>query len=535
MNFSFTAGQNMKKVIRCEGGVRLNYKNSFDKLRNKVASPVPHNKAPENFSRSLQENIGTLKKLFGNDDTLIVREFSTPSPFSLKCAVFFIESMTNELAVSEFLIKGIMALKIPPSIDPIEDIYKKRMLGSDVIIEDDPSKIIFALLSGSSVFFADGSYKAILADTKGYDSRTVTEPQNEKLLRGPREGFTEKITTNISLIRRRIVTTDLKFRFFTFGRRTNTLVAVTYLESLAKPEIVETLCERLSKIDIDGIIDSNYIEELICERPGAPFKTVGSTERPDTVASRLLEGRIAIIVNGTPTVLTVPFLFAENFQSGDDYYLNFIYANVGRLLRYLSFFLAVSVPAVYVALLTFHQQMMPSNFALSIVAAREGVPFPAAAECAALLLVFEILRETSVRMPNVIGQMLGIVGAIVIGESAVSAKIVSAPMVIVVGLTALTSLMVPRLKSAVLYYRLLLLFWSSIIGLYGYIFGCGLLIVRLLSMKSFGENYVSYFIAPNIQQMKDSFVRVQWRKMIERPADLSKDLVRQSSVKGEKR
>lgn len=499
----------------------------FSKLDSKTAYPAPEGQIPQSFSRSLKENKDKIKKLFGCDDTLIIREFSTAGPFPLKCAVFFLEGMSNELAVNEFLIKGVLPLNVPSSDDPIDVLYKKRMLGSDIIIEDEPSKIIFSLLSGSSVLLADGSYKACVADTKGYESRTVTEPENEKLLRGPREGFTEKFITNMSLIRRRLITTDLKFRYFTFGKRTNTVIAVTYLESLAKPETVNILCERLSKIEIDGILDSNYIEELISEDSGHPFKTVGSTERPDTVCARLLEGRIAIIVNGSPAVLTVPFLFSENFQSGDDYYLNFLYANVGRALRYLSFFLTVSIPAVYVSLLTFHQQMMPTNFALSIVSAREGVPFPAAAECAALLIVFEILRETSVRMPNVIGQMLGIVGAIVIGESAVSARIVSAPMVIIVGLSALTSLMIPRLKSAMIYYRFLMLFWASVLGLYGYIFVFCLLVVKLLSVKSFGVEYVNNLFSFDFQQMKDGFWRTQWKNMIERPKKIAKDPIRQ--------
>lgn len=500
---------------------------SFGMLDEKLANPAPDGKIPQSFSRSLKENTDKIKMLFGCDDTLITREFLTSGPFPLKCAVFFLEGMSNELAVSEFLMKGVMSLKVSSGEDPIDVLYKKRMFGSDIVVEDDPSEIIFALLSGSAVLFAEGSYKACIADTKGYESRAVTEPENEKLLCGPREGFTEKFITNMSLIRRRLITTDLKFRYFTFGKRTNTVVAVAYLESLAKPETVKILCERLSKIDIDGVLDSNYIEEQISEKLGTPFKTVGSTERPDTVCARLLEGRIAIIVNGSPAVLTVPFLFAESFQSGDDYYLNFIYSNVGRALRYLSFFLTVSVPAVFVALLTFHQQMMPTDFALSISSAREGVPFPVAVECAALLIVFEILRETSVRMPNVIGQMLGIVGAIVIGESAVSARIVSAPMVIIVGLSALTSLMIPRLKSAMLYYRFLMLLWSSFIGLYGYIFVLGLLIVKLLSIKSFGEEYVKYLFSFNPQQMKDGFWRTSWKNMIERPKDMANDIVRQ--------
>ena len=497
----------------------------------KTETPLPEGGKPS-FSDDLDENIKMIGKLFENDDCLIVREFTVPDADGLRCAAVFIESMANDLLVSEFLMKGIGSVhgkKVTRTDDPLGSLFDLRLRGSDIRIESDPEKIVTAILSGSAALFCDGSSAAALADTKGYESRSIEEPENEKLLRGPREGFTEKLTTDISLIRRRILTTDLKVKFLSLGRRTNTKIALCYLENLVKPEILSALCERLKKIDMDGILDSNYLEEHISDRPVSPFKTVGSTERPDTAAARILEGRIAVIVNGSPAVLTVPFVFVENFQSGDDYYSGFFFANVGRMLRYAAFFLTVSVPAVYVALLTFHRQMMPTNFALSIAGSRAGVPFPVFVECAGLLLVFEILRETSVRMPTAVGQSLSVVGAIVIGESAVNAKIVSAPTVIVVGITALAGLMIPRLKAAMIIYRAFLLLCAAFIGLYGYIFGCCLIVLRLLETKSFGVDYLSYLISLEPQQMKDTVVRVPWTRMIQRPKGIAADLFRQKT------
>lgn len=307
-----------------------------------------------------------------------------------------------------------------------------------------------------------------------------------------------------------------------------------YIDGIVKKSVVEEVFRRLDEIDIDGILATNYIEELIRDSKYSIFNTTGSTERPDTVVARLLEGRVAIIANGSPSVLTVPYLFVENFQSGDDYYSNFFYANIGRILRFLCFFLTVSVPAVYVSLLNFHKQMMPTVFTLSIISSREGVPFPVIVECIGLLIIFEILRETSARMPGIIVQTLGIVGAIVIGESAVSAKLVSSTMVVVVGISILTGLMIPRLKSAVFYYRLFILICASIIGLYGYVFGISVMIISILSLKSFGVSYAESILKESSQQLKDTFVRVPWAFMIKRPDELSDNKVRQRNKQRER-
>ncbi|MDF2568055.1 MAG: spore germination protein, partial [Oscillospiraceae bacterium] len=277
---------------------------------------------------------------------------------------------------------------------------------------------------------------------------------------------------------------------------------------------------------IDALLDSNYIAEYIKDAPYSPFKTVGISEKPDVIAGKLLEGRIAIIVDGSPVVLTVPFLIIENFQTADDYYLNFYFASIARILRILGFFLSISVPAVYVSLVTYHREMLPTPLALSIAQARQGVPLPTFVECFVMLLVFEIIRETGIRMPSNVGQALSVVGALVIGQAAVQAKFISAPMVIIVALTAITGLINQQIQGISILSRFALLCVSGIMGLYGYMFGIIILIIHLLGVRSFGVDYTSQMLAYNSQGMKDIYVRSFWKKMKTRPYFETKDNVR---------
>ena len=483
----------------------------------------------QGFSEDIEINLDRVKQLFKDDDFLVVRRFTTDGLCPVKCAVLLIQSMTDDYIVSQFLMNGSIGEKITAGDDPIDAIYSQSLFGSNIKIVSDFDEAMDDLLAGSAILLCDGSAKAVSADSKGYESRGITEPENEKLIRGPKECFVEKLVTNVSLIKRRIINTDFKCKMTVLGRKTKTKVAVCYLEGVADKKIVDEVFSRLQKIDIDGIIASNYIEELIRDEKYSPFGTVGSTERPDVTVARILEGRVAIIVNGSPSVLTVPYLFVENFQSADDYYSNFLYSNIGRALRFVSFFLTLTIPALVVSFITFQKQMLPTIFTLSIISDREGVPFPAIVECLGLLLIFEMLRETALRMPSGISQTLSIVGGIVIGESAISAKIISATMVISIGITILTGLMLPRLRGAVIYYRLLFLICSTVIGLYGYLFAFCILIIDLSSLSSFGVKYTSSFFKVRFQQLKDVLIRVPWAEMKERPDELTNNVIRQKS------
>ena len=482
---------------------------------------------PSDISPNLQYNISHIKEIFKDNENLKSRTFKTKGEKPFNCAVFYTEGLSNFQIVSERFIRGIMGGFPQESSDPIQEIYEHMVCECDVQIENKEEKIVSALTYGDSVLFVDGCKKALIANTKGWITRAITEPENEKVLQGPREGFNEKISDSISLIQRKLCTPDFKVKFFNCGRRSSTRIAICYLDSVVKKGIVENITKKISAIDIDGILDSNYIKEIISDKKFSPFKTIGSSERPDTVAARLLEGRVAIIVNGSPVVLTAPFLFIENFQSGDDYYINYIAATVGRLLRIMSFILAISIPAIYVALVTVHKEMMPTNLAISIISARSSVPFPVIVETLGLILVFEIIRETALRMPSNVSQAFSIVGAIVIGDSAVKAKFVSVPIVIIVSLSALAGLMIPRLRSAVVTYRILLTILSGLLGLYGYIFGVVFMTVQLLDTKSFGVNYMEYISIPKINNQNDIYLRLPWNMMKKRPRRISHNKTRQ--------
>ena len=481
------------------------------------------------ISGNIHYNIAHFKEIFKDNENLKIRTFESEGEQPYKCAILYMEGISNFQIISERFIRGIMG-EAPKNIsDPIKDIYSRMCCECDLVIENTEEKIISALTYGDCILFVDGCNRVIIANTKGWLARPINEPENEKVLRGPREGFNEKINDCVSLLQKRLCTPDFKVKYVNCGKRSNTRVAVCYLKSVAKRETVDNILKKIEEIDIDGILDSNYIEELIKDKKFSIFKTIGSTERPDTAAARILEGRIAIIVNGSPVALTVPYLFIENFQSGDDYYINFISATVGRLLRIVSFILAISIPAIYVALVTVHKEMMPTNLALSIISARSTVPFPVIVETLGLIIVFEIIRETALRRPSSVSQAFSIVGAIVIGDAAVKAKFVSVPIVIIVSLSALTGLMIPRLRAAVVFYRIVLVLFAGYLGLYGYLFGVIFMTVQLLSIKSFGINYTSYVTVPNLKNQNDIYLRLPWNFMIKRPDGLTENKFRQKT------
>lgn len=472
----------------------------------------------EKLSVSLDENIALMERIFSHDSTLVERQLENRLRPKARFCVFFIDGMANSQIIDEYILKPIVnAAALGLSDDPAAELARDVLVANDIKSSSDIGDIVNNLICGDTIVFADGSAEALVVSTKGYATRSIAEPDSEKALRGPREGFTESLLVNLSLLRRKLRTPDLKFTFRHFGTRTNTKVCICYLEGLADPAVLEELQLRLDTIEIDGILDSNYISELIKDTPVSPFKTIGATERPDVVAAKLLEGRIALIVDGTPVVLTLPYLFIESFQANDDYYLNFYFASIGRILRILGFIITISTPAIYTAFVTFHREMIPTNLALSVMEARQGVPLPTALECFVMLIVFEIIRETGIRMPSNIGQALSIVGALVVGQAAVQAKLVSAPMVIVVAITAITGLINPKVKGAAIFIRFLCLFAAACLGLFGYAFTMIGLAIHLFSLESFGVSYMLQIDAVKPQEAKDNAIRAPWRVMKTRP------------------
>jgi len=375
------------------------------------------------------------------------------------------------------------------------------------------------ILSGSLLLLVDGRSGALLFRILNTAGRGVTEPVVEGTVRGPREGFVEQIETNITLIRRRLPTAAFRLERQYLGERTHTEVALAYVDGIANPQVVRRVRQRLRKIRIDGILDSAYIEELIEDAPWSPFPTIVHTERPDRVAASLLEGQVALLTAGSPQVLLLPTTLMQFLISPEDYYERFPVGSLTRALRLLAAFLALTLPSFYVAITTFHHEMIPAQLFQAIASQREGVPWPAVMEAFLMEIAFELLREAGIRLPRPVGQAVSIIGGLVIGEAAIRARIASAGMIIVVATTGIASYAVPayNLAIALRLIRFPLMLLASFLGLHGIVVGLLLLLIHLLGLHSFGVPYLSPVVPARPADWKDTVVRAPWWKMGRRP------------------
>lgn len=483
----------------------------------------------ENLKPSLHDNMDMFKRIFDGDESMKIRPFHDPETNLVSGCFIYFKGMVNNIMLNNNIIRPVLSYNSSHEGEPLSpQIIMDRILDvGDVELTEDMDSILGSLIYGYTLLLIDGCKEALVIGTVGWENRGVNEPDSERNVTGPREGFSESLVINLSLVRRRIKSPDLKLKFLQVGEKTNTKVCICYIEGVASEKILTELMQRIEKIKNDDILDSGYIQEMIKDTPVSPFETVGNTERPDTVAGKLLEGRIAVFVDGSPFVLTVPFLFVEYFQVSEDYFNNYVFSSINRILRFVSAFLAISIPAVYVSLVAYHQEMIPTPLLLSISAARQAVPLPTVAEAFFMLLVFEILREAGTRMPAPIGQAVSIVGALVLGQAAVDAKVVSAPMIIVVGFTGITALLSIKLQGASILVRFTLLILASVMGLYGYVFGILALVTHLMTMKSFGVSYMFTVGSFKEEDIKDTVVRMPWWQIkLRKPVSSAKQHIR---------
>lgn len=495
--------------------------NGNDNLKSQYNSP---SLGVQNLTISLQKNINIFKNIFSKDDTLRIRNIENKSSKTIKCAILSIEGMVDNNFVSESIIKPILYSNLPniENRDDLLNILLSQVITSTYVEKsNDMHSIIGSITNGNSIFLLDGCSDVLIINSKGWKMRSVTEPSSEKVIRGPREGFTESLLINLSLIRRKIQNPNLKFQFKEIGKETRTRVCICYIEGVASNKILNELNSRLDEIAINSVLDSQYIQEMITDAPLSAFETIGSSERPDVIAGKLLEGRFALIVDGTPFALTLPFLFMEYFQNNEDYYNNFMYTSFNRILRIIAFLFSISVPAIYLSLVTYNQEILPTPLILSISAAREGVPLPTILESIVMLLVFEILREAGTRIPTDMGQAVSIVGALVLGQAAVEARMVSAPMVIVVALTGIVGLLNIRMKALNILLRTIFLILSAFLGMYGYLFGIVGVIIYIMGLSSFGVPYMLTIGSIKMEYVRDSFIRAPWWYVNLRPFIIS--------------
>lgn len=461
------------------------------------------------FTSDLDVNTALLRSVFEGDDTFIVRQ--TKSANGLRCAMFFFDGMVDSHIINESLVRPVLlARETRLSAD---ELAGRVLQADDCRVETDIDKALAAFLYGDTLVLTEGDARPVIVNTKGFAKRSPDEPENERVLSGPREGFTECFMPNLALIRRRVRDTRLKFTFLRVGGRTNTSVCLCYIDGLCPSALVREMQDRLSALTLDSVLDANYIAECLREHRWSPFPTLGTTERPDVAASRLLEGRCALVVDGSPVVLTAPHLLQECFQSNDDYYISFLQANVSRVLRTLGFFCSVTIPAVYTALLLYHRELVPARLLFAVTAAQRGVPLPVGWEVLLLLIVLEVLREAGARTPGAMGQTMSIVGGLVLGQAAVSARFSAAPTVIVVAVAGVTGLMAPRLQTAALWLRFLLLGAAAAGGLYGVGLMLSLTTALLCRMTSCGVPYLVNLVPRVRADTEDTWLRAPWYRM----------------------
>ncbi|MEG1500999.1 MAG: spore germination protein, partial [Clostridiales bacterium] len=385
-----------------------------------------------NIKKSLAWNLEQFDKILGKGPDIVLRRFLVGG--KKPAALIFIDGLVNKIAVSDYIILPLMLADEEKGLEM--EVLKEEVIGvGGISSENDENKLIDAVLAGTAVFLLDGCNEGLILDIVQWEKRSISEPDTDVVVRGPREGFIETLRINLSLLRRKIHHPALTFEMMKIGRYSKTDICLVYIKGVVNEGILVELKERLSGIKIDGILESGYIEELIEDSPFSLFPTVGSTEKPDIVAGKILEGRVAILVDGTPMALTVPMLFIEGFQCSEDYYSRFYQVSMIRILRYLAFFVNIFLPGIYVSLTTYHQQLIPVKLLLTMAAAEENTPFSVGFSLLLMGFAYEILREAGVRMPRPMGQAVSIVGAIVMGDAAVSAGLISAPVLIVVALT----------------------------------------------------------------------------------------------------
>ncbi|MBO8137608.1 MAG: spore germination protein [Desulfotomaculum sp.] len=467
----------------------------------------------DKISKDLNYNLTIIEKLFTKTPDLIIRRFylnQTGQP----AALVYIEGLTDKLAINEHILYPLMHEDNfgKNTGEPAAAIgrTKKAVLWND---------IVNYLLMGYSVLLIDGRESAVLYDTQGWPQRAIEEPQTESTIKGAHQGFIETSKQNIALIRRYIPNRELKMKEFIVGRRSKTLVTMLYLADVAHPEVLKEMEKRIQRLDVDSIINTGELAEFIEDNSFSIFPQFQISERPDAVASHILQGRCALVVDVSPGVLVGPMTFTSFFQTVDDYSTRWISASFLRSLRFLSLFIALFLPSLYIAQVSFHYELLPLNLIMSVGESRVKVPLPPIVEAFMMEIFLEMLRESGLRLPTPIGQAVGIVGGIVIGQAAVQAGIVSNIMVIVVSLTAIASFIIPSMdmSAAIRLLRFPIMVLSALLGMLGIVLGMMAIIAHIISLESLKTPYGAPFAPLKVSDFRDTIIRFPLWSIDKRP------------------
>ncbi len=472
-------------------------------------------------SANLRENEKYLRSRLENCSDILIRPMRLGDKHKVDCLMVYIEVAVSNMMLDDSALGKMINHFWEISPEDIQEFVRHNSLGiADVKKLENLDESIDAMLAGNAVFFIDGYDKAMKISSKGYPSTGVMEAESEKVLRGSREGFSDSVKSNSALIRKRLRDIRLKVEEYKIGVRSHTLTQVLYMDDLVHEGLLEEVKERLEEFQIDGILDSGMLEQLTEDVWYSPFPQYQTTERPDRAVQEILKGKVVILCDNSPEALILPGNFSSFMESSEDWYHRFEMASFLRILRYLAVIMATVLPGLYLAVIRFHTQILPSALILSFAEAREGVPFSSVVELIFLELAFELIREAGVRVPGSLGNAIGIVGGLVIGQAAVEANLVSPIVVMIVALTALGSMTVPNEEFAAAFrlvkYGFLIL--GGYLGIYGIVLGVYLVIGHLAGLISFGIPYLVPFIKKEQKGSRgEGVLRVPLRKRVLRP------------------
>lgn len=474
------------------------------------------------LQEDLQKNIEVIETLFRDCDDIVKKEFYLHRETgSIKAYMVYIDGLTDSDMVQEHVIEPLQNAH-PMKVDVFEEFFHSEIDMADLKRETSFDQAVNSILRGDTALFIQGYAEAIIISSKKLPVRSIQESDTEAVMRGPRDSFNESLRTGTALIRRRIKDPKCKVVQSTFGERSRTDYALMYMEDLVPDGLLEQVKEQLNRYRTDAIYDSGMLEHYMHQKWYSPFPIIQSTERPDKAAASILEGRVAIVVDNSPEVLLLPATYNTFFQASDDYYNQWSVATFARILRYIASLLAIGLPGFYVAITNYHLEMIPTDLLLAIAQARSGIIFPIVVEVLLMELEFELLREAGIRLPGPMGNTIGIVGGLIVGQAAVEAGLVSTIVVIVVAMTALASFTIPNESFASAYrlLKFLLIMVSAIWGLYGFVLGMLLLAIHLSGLTSYGVPYMVPAVSAaegSLENRKDFILRMPIYTMKHRP------------------